>query len=1159
MSITNSFPSCRFTASSALCCLLLCLAILTPAPTLAQRQAFTSNSQGYGGAFIPNSNSNGQAPRPEDVMHVGHNWAAIEQNELPVTTSTAPLTPPLENENHPEYAHSIGEDYNPERVLITYKHGQRSRVQNIIAAARWTSLDGSEKQGKIFRVFPGRGKHVLSAEVHFEAQRFLLRSGLAVAIEVDQPRYLFLAHDRLPEQPSHSPTQPEEIPPQSMDGVFQNATSRQDLQSSVTNSGGKKTITICLIGAGYACGHEDLPPCTPSHDGSYPVTGATSSASSEPWNSAAHDHGTHTAGTVAAIGGNNLGVVGVIDGAMVDGKRFSLHNHRLFDRGDRVVRVSDLIAALDDCKAHQADIVSMSLGGFAPSKLEQKVLKQMSEDDGILFVAAAGDTGDAQLSYPASYPYVMSVTAVDAQHQNIAPYSSHNDMVDVAAPGDYILSTLPSGYGYLSGTGMATAHVSAAAGLLWARHKMATNQQIRAALQETSQDMGPVGWDVMYGHGIVQVEAADRHLLQICTACKLVCPPFSCGSNANCFMDPVRRSPVCSCPAGFEMDHNTADCVDIDECIIGDSREDTSTRTQTIQMPLPVSTNPCDPDEGFCINRAGGFDCIPCLPVPNCEKLQGCVNPVESKCQLCSAGFALTPDGRCVDINECLPTSPVQAQCALVATCQNVPGAYLCDCPAGMSGDGLGPSGCREVDCPRNSAGLNVRDGCLCLPGFLGVISPSTLPPFHSGSCDQPLILRQTESPASPPHTSTMSSSTLPPTRGLDTTSPQPAACGVFGVSCGVARDCCSGSCVNKKCTSTQPAQSSCSTPGGVDSDRDGVCDMDDLCNGSDDLLDANHNGVPDGCDPCVLFPCAPGQLCVVQSDGLSTERQCVVPPETAYAHALAARLKVSCEQLPSEQARQTMLAQVADGLDIPTSRLNLAAAASATSATSGRSYPARATYTLTFLPIVPRDAQRGSDSQQQAMQVHKDSREGRDLALGDAIYPARLLRKFQTQLATGVYNHASWAHVLDHFYLDQQLVLLCTDNQQWSSDCEKNAMLQSQHSASALHSMPADKLALYVVIGVLVLCVALLSVKLVGSRRRFNRVHVQGAPGSSPPCSPAKTVSRAEGEVLTKDFSQVAQDIHDASFSAEGIPRGIIPRRDFDKPTAPIPAPRFE
>jgi len=154
-----------------------------------------------------------------------------------------------------------------------------------------------------------------------------------------------------------------------------------------------------------------------------------------------------------------------------------------------------------------ANVVSMSLGGGGFNQIEADTYKDMLEDN-ILLVAAAGNDGNSDYSYPASYDSVMSVAAIDS-NENHASFSQYNDKVDIAAPGVGVRSTYKNGsYASLSGTSMATPHVAGVAALVWSRDTTKSAKEVWSALTQSAKDKGTPGRDFFYGHGIVQAEAA---------------------------------------------------------------------------------------------------------------------------------------------------------------------------------------------------------------------------------------------------------------------------------------------------------------------------------------------------------------------------------------------------------------------------------------------------------------------------------------------------------------------------------------------------------------------------------------------------------------------------------------------------------------------------
>merc|ERR1711983_738334 len=261
-------------------------------------------------------------------------------------------------------------------------------------------------------------------------------------------------------------------------------------------------IKVCVADTGYDLGHEDLP------NGS-DVTGSDSTSNGS-WDSDGHGHGTHCSGTVAALGGNNQGVVGVIPNNM--GGKFQLViGKALSNSGSGTL--SGVLAAVQSCVDDGANVVSLSLGGGGYSQTTDEFYTKLY-NDGILFVAAAGNGGSSSKLYPASYPALMSVAAIDSS-KNKASFSQYNDQVEIAAPGVSVKSTLPDDkYASWSGTSMATPHVAGVAGLLWLYFPECKNYEIRNVMAATAKDLGADGCDTSYGYGLVQAKKAYELLSQ---------------------------------------------------------------------------------------------------------------------------------------------------------------------------------------------------------------------------------------------------------------------------------------------------------------------------------------------------------------------------------------------------------------------------------------------------------------------------------------------------------------------------------------------------------------------------------------------------------------------------------------------------------------------
>jgi subtilisin family serine protease len=274
-------------------------------------------------------------------------------------------------------------------------------------------------------------------------------------------------------------------------------------------SGGNKKTKVCVIDTGYALGHPDLP--IEYASGGW-VEGINTT-SSLPWKSDLNGHGSHCAGTVGEIGGNNIGYWGVNP----TGNGFGLIICRgLADSGSGTLSI--ITQAVSNCASFKnADtnvVISMSLGSSSPNAAFKSVLDQVY-DQGVLIVAAAGNNGSGASGYPAQYPSVISVGASSSNNQ-ITSWSTKNSQVELAAPGDSIVSTTVSVsrgrvsyvYAQMSGTSMACPHVAAVAAKVWAHFHQCTNKQIQQAIIQTAKLIdGSNTCNISQGHGLVQAKA----------------------------------------------------------------------------------------------------------------------------------------------------------------------------------------------------------------------------------------------------------------------------------------------------------------------------------------------------------------------------------------------------------------------------------------------------------------------------------------------------------------------------------------------------------------------------------------------------------------------------------------------------------------------------
>ncbi|WP_223591848.1 S8 family peptidase [Neobacillus bataviensis] len=212
-------------------------------------------------------------------------------------------------------------------------------------------------------------------------------------------------------------------------------------------------------------------------------------------------HGTHVSGTVLANGGSDgKGIYGVAPGA-------KLWSYKVLN--DRGSGYSDDIAAairaVADAASKSHVIISMSLGSSSKDSLISSAV-DYAYGKGVLIVAAAGNDGpgDNTIGYPGALVNVVAVAALENVQQNgtyrVADFSSRGNPasdgdyviqerdVEVSAPGRAVESTWKDGgYNTISGTSMATPHVSGLAAKIWAANPSWSHTQLRAELQNRAK------------------------------------------------------------------------------------------------------------------------------------------------------------------------------------------------------------------------------------------------------------------------------------------------------------------------------------------------------------------------------------------------------------------------------------------------------------------------------------------------------------------------------------------------------------------------------------------------------------------------------------------------------------------------------------------------
>jgi type VII secretion-associated serine protease mycosin len=247
-------------------------------------------------------------------------------------------------------------------------------------------------------------------------------------------------------------------------------------------------------------------------------TGVNTPSSSPDWGV----HGTWMASLIVGHGddGGGSGIIGIAPAARV------LSIRVIPDRGDphyaqyeheQENRIQQSLAnGINYAVTHGAKVISMSIGYSEPSAAVKSALQQ-AYDHGVVVVASAGNSGDqsgsaddgeAPVSFPANYPGVISVGAVDSTGA-VAAFSSDNVSVQVAAPGVSVPAQGRDGeYWWVSGTSPACALVAGVAALIKSRYPDLAPDLVVSALTTTTTDRPSGGYDSELGFGVVDAAVA---------------------------------------------------------------------------------------------------------------------------------------------------------------------------------------------------------------------------------------------------------------------------------------------------------------------------------------------------------------------------------------------------------------------------------------------------------------------------------------------------------------------------------------------------------------------------------------------------------------------------------------------------------------------------
>lgn len=282
-----------------------------------------------------------------------------------------------------------------------------------------------------------------------------------------------------------------------------------DKQKGISN------VVVAVIDSGVSRSHPDLNAnLVPGYDF---VDGDSDPSDTEYVEGVEVSHGTHVAGTISAVTNNGIGIAGVAWNVKIMPIRVL--------GSDGTGYAVNIIEGINWAVNNGANVINLSLGLTGPKPGDSGTETFMEAIDkaiakGVTVVAAAGNDGISTVAFPANYPTVIAVSAID--HTGVkASYSNYGPEIDLCAPGgkgepidspvtQMILSTTydklnkKDTYVFMSGTSMAAPHVSGVAALLYSRG-LTNPIDIEQVLKTTARKMNNTNY---YGVGRVDAYAA---------------------------------------------------------------------------------------------------------------------------------------------------------------------------------------------------------------------------------------------------------------------------------------------------------------------------------------------------------------------------------------------------------------------------------------------------------------------------------------------------------------------------------------------------------------------------------------------------------------------------------------------------------------------------
>lgn len=260
--------------------------------------------------------------------------------------------------------------------------------------------------------------------------------------------------------------------------------------NSTEDATGKDKVKIAVLDSGVDDGNDiDL---------AYSITLVPGEEEMSPLFMDGTGHGNSVAGLIAAKK-NKEGITGIAPEA-------EIYSIRVLDDENKAP-VSRIVEGIYTAIREKVNIINMSFGMDKPSEALEKAI-QDAHEAGILLVAAAGNTGDKGVQYPAAFDEVIAVGSVDKEAQVIGS-SSKGEEVEIVAPGELVRSTGVLGDERVdSGTSLAAPQVAAVAAKIWSKDIKMSAEFVRQVLAKSANCYGDKD---EYGYGLLDASYALKN------------------------------------------------------------------------------------------------------------------------------------------------------------------------------------------------------------------------------------------------------------------------------------------------------------------------------------------------------------------------------------------------------------------------------------------------------------------------------------------------------------------------------------------------------------------------------------------------------------------------------------------------------------------------